>query len=135
MARSLLIALMSVMAVAGPATALSGPVGLPEPPGSSPLEAALAHAEEEGESLACGFDACPELGASVRCRPYYMMFDQNNWPNFQFEYDPDYCIRRLIDDVTDWPPYPVRLLLDAMAGGGQAQGDYAAATSASAEHE
>lgn len=92
MARSLLIALLSVAAVAGPAAGQVGPVWPPSPEEPPTLETIL----ESAAALACSTFLCSQLTVEERCRP--LIWDSGtNEPGFSFELDPDYCIRRIVD--------------------------------------
>ena len=96
MARSFLIALLSVVAVAGPASAqIPGPTPLGEDPFNDPAEAI--------EDAVCRLLMCV-AAASDGCDYYEVTLDRNNWPGFQVKVDPDYCVRGFIDDTLGWPP-------------------------------
>lgn len=88
MARSLLIVLMAVVAVAGPASAQLDAPWLPAVPATVDDSAYAA-----GVTVACSANPCQDTSD---CDPYWFRFTPNTWPGFQFQVDPDHCVRNLL---------------------------------------
>jgi hypothetical protein len=120
MARSLLIALLAVAAVATPAAA-SGPASWVPLPAYEPVTV-----EQDGEGtvitvwmpspdgLACSTDACATTaavrsGPDAACRAAEVR-TTNSWPGYYIEADPDDCLQDLIVFAFDQlPPVDGRL--------------------------
>lgn len=99
MARSLLIALLSMAAVAGPAAAQTGLADLSPP--MLPPEPTLDAFEQSSAAFTCGTWLCSYAASDLACRPFSLSSGNGGW---DAAIDPDYCLRDWIDDTIEWPP-------------------------------
>ena len=91
MARSLLIAILSLAAVAGPAAGQIGPAWSPVPVEPPTLETVFGSAAV----VACNALLCSQavaLYGGGDCRAF-------RWTESNFQLDPDGCVRDLIDEL------------------------------------
>jgi hypothetical protein len=106
MARSFLIVLLSVVAVAGPTTAQGFAVpALPVLDDPNPIGPV-----SQPTAADCGAVLCEAVTMVSRCWPYQVSLDPEHWPGVNVAVDPDGCIRNWVDQQVDWPPREVVLL-------------------------